>query len=147
MQLNRPEKHNAINMEMFIAIDSTIKQLARDKTVRAVIVSGNGDNFCSGIDIKSVLTNPKHAIRLLWKWLPGNANLAQRVSVGWRMLDVPVIMAISGHCWGGGMQIALGGDFRIATPNASLAVMEAHWGLIPDMGGTLALQELSLIHI
>jgi enoyl-CoA hydratase/carnithine racemase len=51
-------------------------------------------------------------------------------------------MAIHGRCWGGGLQIALGGDFRIVTPDASIAIMEARWGLIPDMGGTIALREL-----
>lgn len=67
--------------------------------------------------------------------------MAQRVSIGWRRLKVPVIMALHGKCWGGGMQIALGGDFRIASPDCSLAIMEAKWGLIPDMGGTPSLLE------
>lgn len=139
VRLNRPEKHNALNMAMFIAIDNTIKQLNRERSVRVVIVSGEGQSFCSGLDVKSVLSNRRSALKLLFKWLPGNANLAQRVSVGWRRLKVPVIMAIQGKCWGGGMQIALGGDFRVASPDSSLAVMESRWGLIPDMGGTLGL--------
>jgi len=79
---------------------------------------------------------------LLWKWLPWHANLAQRVSTGWRDLPVPVVAALHGRCWGGGLQIALGADFRIAAPDASLSIMESRWGLIPDMGGTLALREL-----
>jgi enoyl-CoA hydratase/carnithine racemase len=57
-------------------------------------------------------------------------------------MRVPVIAAIQGRCWGGGLQIALGADFRIAHPKASLSVMEGKWGLIPDMGGTLALRNL-----
>jgi enoyl-CoA hydratase/carnithine racemase len=81
-------------------------------------------------------------LRLLWKWLPWRANLAQRAGIGWRRLPVPVIAAIHGRCWGGGLQIALGADFRITAPDASLSVMESKWGLIPDMGGTLALREL-----
>jgi enoyl-CoA hydratase/carnithine racemase len=56
-------------------------------------------------------------------------------------------MAIHGRCWGGGLQIALGGDFRIATPNASLSIMESRWGLIPDMGGTIALRNIINIDI
>ena len=139
--LNRPDKHNALNMAMFVAIDGIIKKIKRDKSIRVVIVSGQGESFCSGLDVKSVLSNPASALKLLWKWLPGNANLAQRVSIGWRRLRVPVIMALHGKCWGGGMQIALGGDFRFATPDCSLSVMEARWGLIPDMGGTPALLE------
>ena len=140
--LTRADKRNALDLPMFQAIDRTIRQLKRDRHVRAVIIRGDGEDFCSGLDIKSVLGNPLTGLKLLWKWLPGNANLAQRVSVGWRRLPVPVIAAIHGRCWGGGLQIALGADYRIATPDASLSIMEAKWGIIPDMGGTLSLREL-----
>ena len=140
--LNRPDKRNALDLPMFLAIDRAIRQLRRDRRVRAVILCGEGEDFCSGLDIKSVLGNPLQGLRLLWKWLPGNANLAQRVSIGWRRLPVPVIAAIHGRCWGGGLQIALGADYRIATPDTSLSIMEAKWGIIPDMGGTLSLREL-----
>jgi enoyl-CoA hydratase/carnithine racemase len=139
--LNRPDKHNALNLAMFQAIDKIIKGIKKNRHVRVVIVSGAGENFCSGLDVKSVLANKRNGLKLLWKWLPGNANLAQRVSIGWRRLNVPVIMVLHGKCWGGGMQIALGGDFRIASPNSSLAIMESRWGLIPDMGGTPSLLE------
>jgi enoyl-CoA hydratase/carnithine racemase len=139
--LNRPVKHNALNIEMFQGIDKIIKCIKTNRHVRVVIVSGAGENFCSGLDVKSVLANKSNGLKLLWKWLPGNANLAQRVSIGWRRLNVPVIMALHGKCWGGGMQIALGGDFRIAATDSSLSVMESRWGLIPDMGGTPALLE------
>ncbi|MCB4437469.1 crotonase/enoyl-CoA hydratase family protein [Alteromonas sp. McT4-15] len=141
VELNRPDKHNALNEGMFTAIVDCISRIKKDKAVRVVIVSGNGASFCSGLDVKSVMGNPKSALKLMWKWLPGSPNLAQQVSVGWRRLPVPVIMAIHGKCWGGGMQIALGGDYRIATPDSSLSVLEAKWGLIPDMGGTLGMRE------
>lgn len=142
VKLNRIDKLNAIDMQMFEELDSTARQLKKNKAVRVVIVSGNGIDFCSGIDVQNVLSNPKNAIKLLWKWWPWQANLAQRVSVNWRKLNAPVIMSIQGRCWGGGLQIALGGDFRIAHPQSSLAIMENKWGLIPDMGGTLALREI-----
>ncbi len=140
--LSRPDKRNAIDMEMFKQLDGIGKALRRKDDVRVVIVRGEGEDFCSGLDVKSVMSNPKHAAKLLWKWWPGNPNLAQRVCTNWRKLTVPVIMAIHGRCWGGGLQIALGGDFRIVSPDASLSVMENKWGLIPDMGGSLALREL-----
>jgi len=108
-----------------------------------VILSGAGAGFCSGLDVKSMMKNRSSMVRLLWKWLPCRPNLAQRVSVGWRRLGVPVIAAIHGRCWGGGLQIALGADYRFAHPAASLSVMEGKWGLIPDMGGTLALREIT----
>lgn len=142
VSLNRTDKCNALDMEMFIAIKNVIKVLKVDRTIRAVIVKGNGEDFCSGLDVKSVMVSSKAPLALLFKWLPWRANLAQYVSTGWREIPAPVIMVIHGRCWGGGLQIALGGDFRIVTRDASFSIMESRWGLIPDMGGTLALKEL-----
>jgi enoyl-CoA hydratase/carnithine racemase len=139
--LTRPDKHNALDMAMFHAITDAIKVIKRNKNVRAVVVKGEGNSFCSGLDVKSVMTNRANAVKLLWKWWPTQANLAQKVTIGWRQLSLPVIMVLHGKCWGGGMQIALGGDFRIAAPDCSLSIMEAKWGLVPDMGGTPALME------
>ena len=142
VKLNRPDKLNALDMPMFKAIEQTIKKIKKNKSIRVVIVSGEGQDFCSGLDIKSVLKHPTSALKLLFKWLPGNANLAQKVTADWRNLQVPVIMAIHGRCWGGGMQIALGGDFRIATQDASFSIMESRWGVIPDMAGNTGLARL-----
>jgi enoyl-CoA hydratase/carnithine racemase len=142
VQLNRPAKRNALDTAMFEAIVDAQKKLRRLRGLRAVILSGRGEDFCSGLDIKSMLTNRRAAARLMWKWLPWRPNRAQQVSVGWGDLPVPVIAAIHGRCWGGGLQIVLGADFRILHPQASLAVMEGKWGLIPDMGGTLAMRDL-----
>lgn len=142
VNLNRANKHNALDLPMFYAIRDVIKQIKKDKRIRVVLVSGNGESFCSGLDIKSVMAKPINGLKLLWKWWPFKPNLAQIVTVGWRQIKVPVIMVLHGKCWGGGMQIALGGDFRIAAPDTSLSIMEAKWGLIPDMGGTPALVEI-----
>lgn len=139
--LARPEKLNAIDMAMFIAIDKTIKQLKKNREIRAVILTAEGENFCSGLDVKSVLSSSRYALRLLFKFLPWRANLAQRVSTGWRDIPVPVIAVINGKCWGGGLQIAMGADFVVANTNAEFSIMEGRWGLIPDMGGTLAFRE------
>lgn len=140
--LNRPAKHNALDMAMFKAIDKVSRQLCKDRTIRAVIVLGAGEDFCSGLDVKSMMHSKSSALSLLAKWLPGQSNRAQRVSTNWRQIPVPVIMAIHGRCWGGGLQIALGADFRIVSPDATLSVMEGKWGLIPDMGGNLVLREI-----
>ena len=142
VRLNRADKRNALDMDMFMGIAAAQKQLARTRDLRTIILSGDGVDFCSGLDIKSIMSSRRAAIRLMWKWLPWRANLAQVVSTGWRDLSMPVIAAIHGRCWGGGMQIALGADFRIAHPDASLSVMEGKWGLIPDMGGTLAMRDI-----
>lgn len=142
VELNRADKRNALDMEMFKSILAAQKQLRKTRGIRVVILSGRGEDFCSGLDIKSIMGDRRAALRLMWKWLPWRANPAQRVSVGWRDLSVPVIAVIQGRCWGGGLQIALGADFRIVEPGASLSVMEGKWGLIPDMGGTLAMRDI-----
>jgi len=140
--LDRPKKRNALDMEMFRSIDKISRRIKKDRDIRAVIVQANGEDFCSGLDIKSVMSDKSSALSLLGKWLPGQANLAQRVSYNWRKIPVPVIMVIQGRCWGGGLQIALGADFRFSTPGANFSIMEGKWGLIPDMGANLALREL-----
>ncbi len=145
VKLNRADKLNALDMAMFIAIRNTIKSLKKNRDIRAVIVSGSGDDFCSGLDVKSIMKSPMSMIKLLFKALPWRANLAQVVSTGWQEIPVPVICAIHGRCWGGGLQIALGADFRFATADSSLSIMEGKWGLIPDMGGTVALRDLIAI--
>lgn len=142
VRLNRPEARNALDLPMYRAIVAVQKRLARDRGLRAVILDGAGVDFCSGIDVKSIMRDRGGILTLLLKWLPWRANLAQRVSTGWRRLPVPVIAAIHGRCWGGGLQVALGADFRVVRPDASLSVMEGRWGLIPDMGGNLALREV-----
>ena len=143
VRLNRADKRNALDLDMFRSIAAAQAEVRRQAGVRAVILQGEGEDFCTGLDVTAMMSDRKAMIRLLWKWLPWQTNLAQQVSVGWRRLPVPVIAAIQGRCWGGGMQIALGADFRIAHPDASFSVMEGKWGLIPDMGGTLALREIT----
>lgn len=71
------------------------------------------------------------------------ANLAQRVSYDWSRIAAPVIAAVHGNCFGGGMQIALGADIRYAAPDARLSIMEVKWGLVPDMGITQTLPRSS----
>ena len=142
VKFNRADKLNALDMPMFIAIRNTIKTLRKNRDIRAVIVSGSGEDFCSGLDVKSIMKSPMSMVKLLFKALPWRANLAQVVSTGWQDIPVPVICAIHGRCWGGGLQIALGADFRFATPDSSLSILEGKWGLIPDMGGTIALRDL-----
>ena len=142
VRLNRPEKYNAINYLMFSELDKAIKSIKTDTRVRLVILSGAGSHFSSGLDVKSVMSAPMQAFKLLFKWLPGNANLAQRVSLGWQRLPVPVIAVLEGCCYGGGMQIALGADFRIASPDSKLSIMEAKWGLVPDMAGLVTLRQI-----
>jgi len=145
--LTRAEKHNALDMAMFYAIDQVIKNIRKNNTIQAVILTAEGEDFCTGLDVKAIMKSPKNSLKLLFKWWPTQANLAQRVSTAWRSLPIPVIAAIHGRCWGGGLQIALGTDIRFAHKNSSWSIMENRWGLIPDMGGTLAFKELMRIDI
>jgi enoyl-CoA hydratase/carnithine racemase len=140
--LSRAEKQNALNLLMFTQLNTVIKKIKKDRTIRAVVLKGEGDHFCAGLDIASVMSHPLNIVKLLFKWLPGNQNLAQKVVLGWQSLQVPVIAQIYGHCLGGGLQIALGADYRIAHPKAKLAIMEARWGLCPDMGANVVLSGL-----
>lgn len=142
VQLNRPEKMNALSVDMFETITSTAVSLKENKDIRAVILSGNGKAFCTGLDVKSVGLNPTNFPKLLAK--PGrtqHSNLAQDVAYMWRQLPFPVIASLHGMCFGGGLQIAMGADFRISTPDCQLSVMEAKWGLIPDMSASVTFRE------
>jgi enoyl-CoA hydratase/carnithine racemase len=141
VKLARPEKHNALDLDMFKSIVKIIKSLKYNRSIRAIILSGEGPDFCTGLDVKSVMKSANGPLKLILKLNPWSSNLAQKVSTHWRCIGVPVIAVIHGRCWGGGLQIALGADFRVATADASLSIMEARWGLIPDMGGTLAFRE------
>ncbi len=141
VNLARPEKRNALDMAMFKAIDQAIKSIKMDRTIRAVIITGEGEDFCSGLDVKSMMQSTTGPFKLLKKLNPWRANLAQRVSCHWQTIGVPVIAVIQGRCWGGGLHIALGADFRIAEPAANFSIMEGRWGMIPDMSGLLALRQ------
>jgi len=160
VQLNRPNKLNSLDLKMFYDIAETVSSLKNDKFIRAVILSGNGDAFCTGLDIKAVLkggNQHKQIQQLLERRTRTSnnvndesiieSNLAQDVSILWRELNVPVIAVLHGMCYGAGLQIALGADFRFATPDCKLSIMEGKWGLIPDMGASIFLKELVRIDV
>lgn len=147
VSLNRGEKYNALDMAMFDGITGTVAKLKENKSIRAVILKGNGKGFCAGLDMVSVLKNPLNAHTLLKKEAHEVSNLAQDVGYLWRSLPVPVIAVTHGSCFGGGMQIALGADFRYSTTDCRFSIMEAKWGLIPDMSLSVTLRELTRIDI
>ncbi|MCU9847487.1 crotonase/enoyl-CoA hydratase family protein [Defluviimonas sp. WL0024] len=136
--LNRPERKNAWTMEMFDALAGAADGLSREKGLRAVILRGAGGCFSSGLDL-SVLQGFAADIEGLKREIltppEGEAaNRFQKPCTAWAALPVPVIAAVEGVAYGAGLQLALAADFRIAAPDARLSVMEAKWGLIPDMG-------------
>jgi enoyl-CoA hydratase/carnithine racemase len=139
VRLARPEKHNALDSTMFGALAEAQEQVRNLPGVRVVVLSGEGPSFCSGLDLAAAAAGSLD-FDALWTRRDGAAaNLAQTAAMGWRSLEVPVIAAIQGACFGGGLQIALGADIRIAAADARLSVMEVRLGLVPDMGITVSL--------
>ena len=132
LRLNRPAKLNALDPAMFEAIAAAGHALHGLKGLRAVVLAGEGKGFCAGLDMASFA--PPEPFPIVER-THGIANLYQRVALQWRDLPVPVVAAIHGACFGGGLQIASGADIRVAAPDARLAVMEIKWGIVPDMGG------------
>ncbi len=143
VRLARPDKHNALDYEMFEALDGALAELRGAAGLRAVVLSGEGPSFCSGLDFPSFLGRGMDLGEALLSHREGDAaNFAQRVTYDWLRLPVPVIAALHGHCLGGGCQLALGADIRIAAPGTRMSVMEIRYGLIPDMGITQSLPAL-----
>lgn len=143
--LARPERMNALDPAMFDAIHAAIGRLHGDASVRAVVVHGEGKAFCAGLDkgsFEGILAGDRGFDDLLPR-THGLANRFQQVAWGWRELPVPVIAAVQGVAFGGGLQIALGADVRYVRPDARLSVMEIKWGLVPDMAGCVLLTELT----
>jgi len=152
VSLNRPDKLNALNMEMFRGIVRITKELQQDRDVSAVIVRGEGRAFCAGLDFKNVLADPlsfQKNFNDLMDRVPEDSvtNLAQAVGYEWRKIPAPVICVTHGVCIGGGLQIALGADFRYTTKDCQFSIMESKWGLIPDMSISVTLRELVSIDV
>jgi len=142
VRLNRPAKRNGLDLAMFEGIVATGEKILANPTVRVVVLSGEGLAFCAGLDVKAFFSMGDAGQRLLERPPHTPANVAQRVAWIWREIPVPVLAAIHGACFGAGLQIALGADLRYVTPDAQLSVMEAKWGLVPDMSLSKTLLDL-----
>ena len=134
VRLTRADKMNALDDAMFARLIEAGEALAAEKRVRAVVLAGEGRSFCAGLDLSN-FTRDRSGDPPLTERTHANANRPQRVATQWRDLPVPVIAAIHGVCFGGGLQIASGADIRVVAPDARMAIMELKWGLVPDMGG------------
>jgi enoyl-CoA hydratase/carnithine racemase len=146
VRLNRPAKRNALDTAMFEALVATGERLKTQPGLRAVVLSGEGPDFCAGLDFGSFQAMRSGERLSATAQLPPAAGPAratgQRAAYVWAELPVPVIAALRGNALGGGLQISLGADIRIVAPDARLSVFEVAWGLIPDMTGTQLLPEL-----
>ncbi|GAA5233450.1 crotonase/enoyl-CoA hydratase family protein [Verticiella sediminum] len=144
--LDRPDKLNALDGDMFEGLVEAGDWLDRAQGLRAVVLRGAGRAFCAGLDMASFARMREGAgdtaTRDLLARTHGLANRAQQVAWQWRTLPVPVIAAVHGAAFGGGLQVALGADVRYLSPDAQMSVMEIRWGLVPDMAGIALMREL-----
>lgn len=133
--LNRPHKKNAMSFQVVNELIALAGRIRKDQTIRAVILNGAGDTFCAGIDLGD-LNHPKNKAFAFWELVKPWQSAFQRVCLVWRDLPVPVIAVLEGYCIGAGLQLALASDVRVSHPDCQLSIMEAKWGLVPDMGLT-----------
>lgn len=139
--LNRPNKLNGITFEMLEGLTAAADTIRRDKNVRVVFLEGRGSSFCAGLDFSKVMTDRKKMLRWFVPSIRLGTNRFQEPLWAFRRLAVPVIAITRGHVYGGGIQLALAADFRFTTPDCEWSVLEAKWGLVPDMSGTIALTD------
>ena len=163
VRLNRADKMNALDPAMMKGLIEAGQQLAAEPKARVAVLSGEGRAFCAGLDMASMAaigqsaekpseSDPATAEKkvdsgLLTTSEDSPANFVQRVCWIWREIPIPVIAAVHGVAYGGGLQLALGADMRYVTPDVRMSVMEIKWGLIPDMAGTQTLRRIARLDI
>lgn len=139
VKLNRPDKMNALDDAMFLALIETGLSLAKNASVRCVVLSGEGRSFCAGLDLSNFkMPDASDSVtnQALTERTHGNANKFQKCVMVWHDMPVPVIAAVHGISFGGGLQIMMGADIRYIAPDTKCSIMEMKWGLVPDLGGT-----------
>lgn len=139
--LNRPDKLNGVDLELIAELIAAAESLRDNRDIRAVVLQGNGRSFCAGLDFAAAFKDKRRVARFFFAG-PRRVNAFQKVTAIWRDLPVPVIAVVQGHCYGAGVQLAVGADFRFTTPDAMWSILEAKWGLVPDMAGTVPFTEL-----
>ena len=143
--MNRPARLNALDPALIAALNDFFGGLTARSPARVVVLRGEGRAFCAGLDMgrfEKINAGTDGGIRDLRPRTHGIANSAQQVAWGWRQLPVPVIAAVHGVAFGGGLQLALGADIRLIAPDARMSVMEIKWGLVPDMAGVVLMRGL-----
>lgn len=129
--LNRPTKLNALDRPTFNALDTHLKNLENDPSVACVVLEGAGKSFCAGHDLSTIHALPPGAVDHY------EAEVVDRLE----QLPMPTIAKIRGHCYTGGLELALACDLLIAADSASLGDTHGQWGLIPVWGMSVRLPE------
>ena len=152
--LDRPAKGNAQDTQMTYDLNGALMRAAHDDSIKVIILGASGKHFSAGHDLKDhghdsvVRANARMGVygNIDTSTVAGYFAWEREVYLDscrrWRSIPKPIIAEVHGACFGGGLQIALGADIRIATPDARLSVMEVRWGLVPDMGITRTLPRL-----
>ncbi len=138
LTLNRPEKHNALDDQLVREIGDAIEACQTDDSVKVLVIQGAGKSFCSGGDLKGNSFLTAGSIREREQCL----KMLHRIPLGLRKLPQPVIGAIHGMAVGGGMDLALNCDIRIASTDAKFGMLFGQIGLMPDGGGSYQLPRL-----
>jgi 2-(1,2-epoxy-1,2-dihydrophenyl)acetyl-CoA isomerase len=139
LTLNRPDRLNALNAELGVALSQALERVADDSEIRVVVVTGAGRAFCAGGDLAAIrAARDRGATAELEPLLRAGQKMVLRM----RTMRQPVIAAVNGAAAGGGMNIALAADIRIAAHDALFAQSFAKVGLFPDYGGTFLLPRL-----
>ena len=134
--LNRPERHNALGMRIVGDLGEALGEIERSSEVRVVILTGAGDKaFCSGADLKE-----RAGMDADERWSHNRSMVG--LANGLARLQVPTIAALNGLAFGGGLEISLACDFRIAARDALFALPEVSLGIVPGAGGTQRLPRL-----
>lgn len=134
LTLNRPLASNIINLELANELGDACREINQDEEVKAVIITGAGQTFCSGADLDE-----------LSSFTPGEARQRNSASLSSRAvaaLNCPVIAAINGEALGAGLELALSCDIRVSSENARFGFPETSYGLIPGGGGTQRLPRI-----
>lgn len=136
IKLNRPQTLNAFNRETLIELDSLLEEIRRDDQIKVVVIIGEGEkSFSTGLDLKETSTLDEAAAKSL-------IELGQSIFRKIENFEKPVIAAINGYALGGGLELTLACDMRIASENAKIGSTEVKLGLFPGWGGTQRLPKI-----
>lgn len=138
INIDRPESMNALTPETLEELDAARAAFEADGETRAIVVAGNGDQFCAGDDVSGDLGGGDDPNRSGVE----HARLGQEVFGNLRASDMPIVAAVDGYCLGGGLELTLGCDLRVASERSTFGLPEHDLGLMPSLGGTVRLQQL-----